>query len=115
MPPVSSALDRLLVDLKDLTLKGSNLFSQINGKIVKLKADGEFPQSYAEPDETNEPKCFLSQNLTLKMKKVFYQLPLFLPGCLESFTVDLMQDQEKDFAEYRMKVDMVIPSSYLLF
>jgi hypothetical protein len=70
MPPVSSALDRLLVDLKDLTLKGSNLFSQINGKIVKLKADGEFPQSYAEPNDTNEPKFFLSQNLTLKMNKI---------------------------------------------
>ena len=41
MPPLSLASDRLLADFKDLSVKGSNLFSQINAKIVKLKAEGE--------------------------------------------------------------------------
>ena len=31
----------------------------------------------------------------------------FISGCLESFVVELMQDQEHDFADYRMTVDKV--------
>jgi hypothetical protein len=48
MPPLSAASDRLLTDLNDLSVKGTNLFGQINAKIVKLKAEGknEFNESF---------------------------------------------------------------------
>jgi len=41
MPAKATIHDRLLTDLKDLSVKGSNLFSQINGKIVKIKSEGK--------------------------------------------------------------------------
>jgi hypothetical protein len=66
MPSLSTASAQLLTDLKDLTLKGSNLFSQINTKIVKLKAEGTIIMRRAKINRVREYVDICNAILPLK-------------------------------------------------